>query len=353
MRAFFVRAFRTLLGIALFFAGYGLTCLGIRHFLPTDRVPIVSVKMDYWSQHADDFDVAFFGSSRTFRQIVPEIFEKDLAAAGMKVKVFNLGIDGMRPPEDTFYMEQAFSYRKTPIKIVIVECNPIRLVTRDEDKGTVRSVYWHDWPRLVSIFHKAFFFDNKKRKLGDRIRKVWFAWGPFQEHLEYWLWNNANAGRGHDALFKLLNVDQLPPFSKSDLGRRVDGYKPPADVELMDEQKTKFYNAKKAEVLAKPPKPDPGDLASLAEIRKKNRLVEKAGGKMFLVVPPVLSENNIALTEGNGIPPVFDFSDQQKYPELFDPLHRSDTGHTNYAGAVIYTHLIVQKMLPLLKPNSP
>ena len=344
---------KTVVYILLFLASYGLTCLGIRRLVPPLQVPIVSVKMEYWAEHADEYDAVFFGSSRTFRQVIPEIFEQDMAAAGIKTHAFNLGIDGMRPPEDTFYMEKALAYRTKPLKYVIVECNPIRLVVRDEDKGTARSVYWHDWPRIVSIFNKAFFPDSRKRRWGDRLHKVSFSWPHFEEHFEYWLWNNANAGRGHDLLFTLLNVDQLKPFSKSDLGRRRDGYKPPADIELMSAEKTAAYEKKRKEVLAKPLKPDPGDLASLEEFRRKNRLVEKMGGQMFLVIPPVLSENNIALKSGNGIPPVFDFSDQTQYPELYEPLHRSDTGHTNYAGAVIYTHLIVKKMLPLLKTKAP
>ncbi len=361
---------RAVLSVLLFLIGYSLTGFGLYRVLPPYQVPIVSPKMDWLAQHADDYDVLFVGSSRTFRQIVPEVFEADMAAAGHPVRAFNLGVDGMRPPEDTYLLEKALAMRTKPLKIVLVECNSIRFKQREDDRDSVRAVYWHDWTSLATIYRRALAPDGKKRRSLNRLNKLAEAVPDFYEHFVYWLWNNSNQGRGHELLFKGLGLHTHKPPPLSDLGERNDGYQTPSKVELMPPENWKKYEqtfakmqAKAAEEKAKAAaETDPKkkgkellgvDPASVEEVRRKVRLVEKAGGRVFLVVPPVVGDDPEFLKLMPGLPPVFDFSDPEKYPQLFEPKYRNDTGHTNFAGAKIYTHLIVSKLLPFLKPTAP
>src|SRR5688572_27502291 len=92
--------------ILIFVLALALMAWGIGKITPPPHISIVSAKVQWLQEHGDEYDVIFLGSSRTFRQIVPELFDRLMAAASHPVKTFNLGVDGMRPPEDTYVLEQ-------------------------------------------------------------------------------------------------------------------------------------------------------------------------------------------------------------------------------------------------------
>lgn len=344
---------RFLLNLALFFTSMWLGFQGIGALLPPYRVPTVTPKLEWMQEHGDEYDTLFLGTSRTFRQIIPEIFEQEMAAGGVPLRAFNLGVDGMRPPEDTYVLEKALALRTKPVRLVLVECNPIRLTQREDDRDSVRAVYWHDWTRMVTLYRRAFLSDTKKRNWKTRYRRISREWPDFKEHTKYWFWNNSNLGRGHEVLFDWLGLSIQKPLG-ADLGTRLDGFRPGRDGGITDPAQKADYEAKLAALLAKPPRPDLGDPVSREELRVKARLVEKAGGRMILVVPPVVGELNLTLTGDEQMPPILNFSNPKEYPELFLPENRADSGHTNAAGALLYTRLIVSKLIPLLKtPASP
>ena len=143
---------RAALNILAFLAAALLVATAIARVTPFPHIAIVTSKVAHFQTEGDDFDVLFLGSSRTYRQVIPEMFDRLMAEAGHPAKAYNLGIDGMRPPEDTYILEQALSKRTKPLRWVFVECSPIRLVMRPEDRGTLRATYWHDLKRtLVSL----------------------------------------------------------------------------------------------------------------------------------------------------------------------------------------------------------
>ena len=111
-----------------------------------------SERADWLREHGGgSFDTIFVGSSRTFHQIVPSIFDGEMAELGVPVRSFNLGTPGMKPPEDAYVMGRALRGRKAPLRFLVVECNPIHLDIQPEQRGTTRAVYWHDVPRLWAL----------------------------------------------------------------------------------------------------------------------------------------------------------------------------------------------------------
>jgi hypothetical protein len=347
-----VKALRNLL---LFAASFALVCVGIGQLLPPVQVPIVTPKLEWLAEHGDDYDVLLLGTSRTFRQIIPEMLDAELAAAGYPVRSFNLGIDGMRPPEDTYVLQKALAKRTKPLRFVLVECNAIRLVQRDEDRDTLRAVYWHDWARTVTLFRRAFLADPKKRRLSDRLRKFAEAWPDFSDHAAYWMWNNSNLGRGHELLTEWLSPEPPKPLSKADIGKAKDGFVPASVPDEMNPAQRAKYDRGLQSLIERSAKGsvlDEGDLVSQDELRAKQRLIERAGSKMILIIPPFIGERFFHPKPGSGLPSAIDFSSPHKYPELYLPEHRADAGHTNPAGSKIYTRLLARELLPLLKPTA-
>jgi hypothetical protein len=337
---------RVLANIVIFLIVFAAVAIGIGKVAPEPRVAIVSSKLAYMREHGDEYDAIFLGSSRTYRQVICEMFDEALTAAGHPVKAFNLGVDGMRPPEDTYVLERALRDRKKPVRWVFVECSPLRLVVRDEDRGTLRASYWHDWKRTLTLFRRAFLADEKKRKFRDRMKEIFREWPDFQEHAEYFLETFAHLGRGYMLLENQLLRGGQPPTTMWELGKRRDGYRPSDQPEQMPAGLRAVYEKQLAVMKARPPRLDDGDPISQQELREKQRLIEKAGGRMILVMPPYAAKRYFyPKPDGGQTPMVLDLSSLEKYPALYAPEHRSDSGHLNRAGSEIYTREIVRLLL--------
>lgn len=337
---------RFTLNAILFLLGFALTCGAIEMMLPPPKVPIVSVKLDYLASHAGEFDTLLLGSSRTFRQIIPEIFDAEMAAGGFPVRSFNLGIDGMRPPEDTYLLEKVLALRRKPLRFVVVECNALRLKPRPEDRDTVRVVYWHDWRRLVALYRNAFLSDPKKRSWRGRFEKIGETFPDFWEHARYFAQKSTSQGRAHEMLYEWISPVPIEPPPLWDLGARLDGYKPaPQSEQEMSAREQALYASDMAKMRDQSVRQYAGDPASQDEVAYKKQLIEAAGAKMILVIPPYLGERFFVPDPKSGVPPALNFANPESYPELFAPEHRADAGHTNTAGSRIFTRLVVKELL--------
>src|SRR5947207_2206779 len=69
----------------------------LSEFLPFSAVPIVREKFAYYAAHASDYDTLFIGTSRVYRGMMPEVFDRLTAEAGRPTHSFNFGVDGMFP----------------------------------------------------------------------------------------------------------------------------------------------------------------------------------------------------------------------------------------------------------------
>jgi hypothetical protein len=337
---------RATVNIVTFLLALALVSVVIGMITPTPNVPIVTTKVHWLQEHGDDFDVIFLGSSRTYRQVIPELFDQAMAAAGHPVTTFNLGIDGMRPPEDTYVLEQALQRRAKPLRWVFVECSPLRLTMRPEDRGTLRATYWHDAKRTATLFRRAFFADQKKRKWRDRLKQGARYWPDFADHAEYFFQNATHLGRGYVRFENLAFKGGQSEIDTWNLGKRRDGYRPSEHPEQMRPAELAVYEQQVTRMRAEPPRVDYGDWVSQEELREKQRIIERAGGKMILLMPPYTATRFFyPNAQRPDAPLLLDFSSVEKYPVLYAPENHSDSGHLNRAGSEIYTREIVRLLL--------
>lgn len=333
MRAFLLN----FIALIVSFIGVAAALPGI---LPERYIPTVTEKLTNYAASGDDYDVLVIGSSRTYRQIIPEFLDKAMAAGGKPVRTFNLGVDGMRPPEDTYLLEKALALRRKPLKYVIVECNNIRFELREEDANTVRAVYWHDWKRLSTLAAFAFLGDQKKRNIAERMKRHLDVFPEFWEHATYWFQNVTEFGRGNEllsaqvfnskVLMKPIGADGFhdSPVGPGLIGKELADYE--KRVETMRKTRPRF---------------DRSEWVSQAELAKKRRMIEQAGAKMILVVPPYPMNKRFLPDDPAAQAAVIDFSNPLEFPELYTPNHRLDEGHTNRVGSEIYTRHIAERLL--------
>jgi hypothetical protein len=323
--------------------GFIAVAMALAAALPPRHVPTVTEKLANYAVAGDEFDVLAIGSSRTYRQIIPSVFDEAAASAGKPVRLFNLGIDGMRPPEDTYVLEKALALRKKPLKIVLVECNNIRIDIREEDEGTVRAVHWHDGKRLLTIARLAFFSDAKKRNFAGRMKRRLEVVPEFWGHTEYWFENVTQLGRASELLSDYF-------FERKPVRNPIgpDGFKDSPVRSALSGGELARYQKDVDEMLKTPPRFDRSDWVSQAELEEKRRIIEKAGAKMVLIVPPYPMTKRFLPEDPAQQAGVLDFSNPATYSVLYEPKHRLDEGHTNRVGSEIYTRMIVEKILPLL-----
>ena len=331
---------RALLNIVAMVVGFIAVAAVLSKKTPPRYVPTVTEKLKRYASAGDDYDVLAIGSSRTYRQIIPKVFDAAMAAAGKPTRTFNLGIDGMRPPEDTYVLEKALALRRKPLKFVIVECNNIRFEVRDEDAGTVRAVHWHDWKRLSTLAQFAFYSDKKKRGFADTMKRRLDVFPEFWEHTGYWFENVTQLGRGNELLSARL-FDTKQPLKVIGSNGYTD---PPLRTDLSG-KKLADYEDDVESMRKTPPRAERSEWVSQAELAEKRRIIERAGAKMILVVPPYPMTKRFLPDGEKEQAAVLDFSNPLKVPELYTPEHRLDEGHTNRAGSEIYTRLIVEGIL--------
>ena len=323
--------------------GFAAVALALAAVLPARHVPTVSEKLARYAEAGDDYDVLVIGSSRSYRQVIPQVFDGVTAAAGKPTRMFNFGIDGMRPPEDTYVLEKALALRHKPLRLVIVECNNIRFEVRDEDTGTVRAVHWHDGKRLATMARLTFFSDKKKRNFADAMKRRLDAFPEFLEHAEYWFQNNSQFGRGNDLL-----AEQIFESKRVRNSIGLDGFKDSPTRKGLSGTELSRYEKDVAAMRKTQPVFDRSEWVSQAELAEKRRIIEKAGAKMVLIVPPYPMTKRFLPEDAAEQSGVLDFSNPNDYPDIYSAEHRLDEGHTNRAGSEIYTRLIAERIIPLL-----
>lgn len=332
-----------------FIAGFAAAAGTLSLLVAPPRVDIISAKLDWLASRPAEHDVLIVGSSR-MRQVIPEILDDDLAAAGHSINSFNLGADGMRPPEDGYVLEQALATRTAPLRLLIMEANRVALRIDDGDEGSDRLTYWHDTPRMATIWSRAWSHSiTNPPNAGKWISDTWRNVRHASVHAQYWVNNTVRAGHGSEwLLYEWFDLPEAPELWRG-IGAAGDGYVPPDDITPMDAGELYNYNRALTK-LRKFRKPDYMERASQNELKRYAKLARKHHARLVLVSPPGM---NVEIFQPE-IPPgsdtiYLDFSDPAKYPELFEPAVHINGGHLTYEGSRLFTHLIARELAAALK----
>jgi hypothetical protein len=339
---------RGLAAALAFTGGFALACAALAR-LVSPVAAGASDRADWLRERGAGFDTLFVGSSRTFRQLVPAVFDEEMAALGAPARSFNLGTPGMRPPEDSYVIERALRGREAPMRFFVVECNPLHLGVPPEDRGTTRAVYWLDGPRLEALWPRvwarpALMPEGRLSPavVGGHLLK-------FADHLGHWLWNVSRVGRGAELLEHVLFAGARGRPEKAVIGPAGDGFFPREYRESFHGEEVERYQAALAAAL-EADRVYYGDLASQAELARKTALAARYGARLVLLGPPIVGRVFTPLPGSGAL--FLDFSDPRRYPELFAVSHRNDGGHLNAAGAELYTRLVARRLAAALADRS-
>ena len=331
-----------------FCVGFAAVAAVFSHTVTQRHVRGVSARLKLWAARPE-FDTILIGSSRMNRQVIQRTLDAAMARDGFPIRSCNLSSDGMRPPEDGFVLDQALAARRAPLKLIIVEINPIELTVTETDADTDRVVYWHDTTRMQTLWSRAWAADLEGVfRLDKRITDTWRNLRHFAGHFRYWIWSGVRAGRGSDMLLAALNVDAAIVEDADEIGPNQDGAPGFRADDSMSVAETREYQTKLRKYAESRVRSTLGDHASQAELVRKATAARSRGARLVLVAPPAARERSLRpLKEVDAI--FLDYTDPQKYPALFLPEHRRDPGHLNEKGAEIYTRQLAEDLSAALR----
>jgi hypothetical protein len=324
----------------LFLMALFLTAAGVRRWLPFAPIEGIEGKLAWLAQNDATYDTLFIGSSRVFWHIIPREFDAAMAAAGQPTRSFNLGYSSVRPPEDSYVLEKALAGRKAPLRYVVVEADEVALEIRNEVAGTARLAYWHDLRRMRALISQALAEVGTDASWWANLDERRDAFRLLGAHLRPFLEWASNLGRGE----ALLSKAQAERDWDNLVGVRRDGFTEEKDDALSARE------AKRLRTELKKPDESPTIAfeASQDLFADMERRIAATGARMIVIVPPRTGTGRY-LPDPQRFPhlPVFDFSDQARYPELFEARHRYDSDHLNLTGAGVFTRLLAARLLAL------
>jgi len=196
---------RTLSVLILAALGFLLVNALVRSLIPLPAKWLRS-KVEFYEQHAEEYDVVFLGSSITLHGLIPEVFEQELAARGHEgIKVFNLGVGGMTNHETDEMLRRVLAVESERRRWIFYETpdwDPI-LYRRQIGDPPPRDVYWHSIGRTLAILRSLEMCqierpDPPKWKTGLKRR-----------YLRLLLHKTiASLGKGPEALSELAGLDE-------------------------------------------------------------------------------------------------------------------------------------------------
>jgi hypothetical protein len=315
----------------IFALALAATALGLRARLPERaNIPVVSKKLAAIAARGEAIDTLFFGTSRVFKQLDPQIFDARMAELGMKMSSYNLAADGMNFPETFYVLEHAL--KAVPnLKLVVFEIgsmqhgdNPIF------NEGSLRTYYWRDLPRTWTIIQSIW----RSPKAGTWREKA----NKIQHQFELMAPNVSNLGRGSEMLVGWLGLsgsivkDVVPASGYAPVDGRISA----GDLRAFRERmKTK-----------RPPGELP--LREDPELRERlNELVDRLRGRgvepCFLYLPAFRKDRpELPSNEGGRPVLVMDFDNPNEHPEFFREDHYCDTAHLNKTGSAIFTRKLTE-----------
>jgi len=342
----YLRLSRTLASAIAAVAGFAIVCVVDMRLLPAPDLPsVVREKIARLSTEGDQYDAIFLGSSRIQDHVMPALFDDLMARGGMRMKSFNFGISSLHAPEDDYVLDLILAQPHARLRWVFVEADFFQTdVTTDQD-GTLRGLYWHDFPRFALVCRRLSLATETGLK--HRLLDAWVRLRDFQKHAWLFCERSAGTGRGAEILETRLLMKGPAPMDWSSLGKSGDGWVAavPSSKDIAEKNSGRLGKFLKERTL-NPPERDEADSASQGILASLLAKIVRAGAIPVIVIPPRIRQVYFypepALARQF---PVIDLCSPTTYPELYREEFHVDRSHLNEKGAQLFTRALAGAFL--------
>jgi hypothetical protein len=311
--------------------------------------PQYTAQYNNYLKHRDTTNVVFIGSSRTYRQIDPEIIDSVLASN--HVNSYNLGAHATFIPEQ-FYLFDHFLQAQpdpSPVKHVYMELTGINAI-KLSNWFAPQSYYYLDWNMVKFVCNTHFSNKDLSPVLAFALSYPYIQ-GFIFKHIVPLQWMTSDAladnysgesGNGYYALDR--NLEQSP---SENLQSRRDEFL--SDTSVLVKREKKQVNRKVEQI------PEP----YLAKLHQMVDQARSKGIELYFIIPPKLKYySSLATMKTDPIwERVIDMGDYKENRDLYLARYNFDDGHFNSTGAAIYTARLAQAMsahftTPQVEPNA-
>jgi hypothetical protein len=314
---------------------------GLIHALLPPMIPKgVAAKLEFFSAHKNEFDTLFVGTSHFYYGVSPKIFDETTRAAGLPTRTFNFGIDGMHPPENFYVLEQILKSRPQNLKWVFIEMGEIETKLKENELGTERLLYWHDWRRTLVAIRKTL-NPRDGLKWYDNVSRIWTARRVLALHLGLFAKRFANVGRAAD-WSRTSNNDG----AKLELGPAGDGYRI-AGSAMLPERAAIFQETLAGELRNAGPRTV--DRYTDTAYREAATRVRELRSTPIFVSTPVIFQSVLQFRTAPPPGVVLSFNDARAYPAFYDSAVRIDDGHLTKEGAEGFTRVLAEQFVRYAK----
>jgi hypothetical protein len=298
----------------------------------------VRAKLEVYKEHHEEYNAVFFGSSRTYNQVDPAIFDEVVGTNS-----FNLGYSAVQPFRIFDYIATVAEL-KPDLEYVFVELSPLprlydkfkesqHLHALDKDRYLIAldGFAKNDLPTRVRLESTKDYTNLLAYKyIGFNSAKRWRAVLDIYEPQERFIDRQPYATAGFFPTDSVKN-DNSPMQQRQRYFQK--------HPELMN----KYDHSTQLEHLTK-------EREQLVDEWKKLQNLFSEDTEIVLLIPPRNPEDAIVqianlnyFLQKEGMT-VFDFSDSDDYPELFKIENSNDEVHLNLKGSQLYTRLIAEKI---------
>jgi hypothetical protein len=315
-------------GAAIFAGGLGFAgAVFALHLLIPPVVTLREAKLAAFDQERDQYRLLFLGTSIVHRQIIPELFDRELSARGVAMRSFNLGLMGADAGEVYQVLEQVL--RRPPARLAYLVIDGRMAEPNPENLDTWRYLSWHTPSATAADIRSLWRSDlspgPKLAAVGSDVqafaRMMLLVGGAWR------LWRNANPAafvgpRGYYPLDWYPNGAPLHQRFLSSLDA---------------------YREHLARIAAVPPIPDASSYSRVV-LAAMLDLARRHGLRVVVILAPLPEPARLFAVDA----PTVSFRDQRQYPQLYAVENHFDELHLNARGAQVYTRLVAERLLPLL-----
>jgi len=314
--------------------------------IPKPALPyVVREKIAHLHDHGNEYDAVFLGSSRIQNHVMPQVFDALVSERGIPMHSFNFGISAMHTPEDDYLLDLILAQPHGRLRWVFVEIDFFDGAIRRDENGTLRGLYWHDWPRLCSVFLDL--FTGTGGSVFRRLRTIRENIPVFFDHAKLFFQRAVNLGRGADLAQRWLFKIPDSALDVNTLGEGKDGWLPAEPLPTKSQENlSASWRASLRQRVTEPPKKDPGDAGTTSSLSAKLKKITAAGATPVWVIPARVRQYYFyperTLAERA---PIIDLCDPHLYPDLYREELHVDTSHLNATGARIFTRILAERFL--------
>ena len=295
-----------------------------------------------------DENVYFFGSSRIYRQIDPDIF--DALTTDKSLKSYNLGSKGTFAPQ-SYYLYRNFlkSELSNTTKYAFLELTDI-FPSAKRNLGADRSSYWQNWKDYGFILksvstNKSYSLKNKVGIISTHSVSFFLKLFQFKQYKSIFIDDTSSESQVGSYIEKngFQSLDDELSIEKDSL-----------QIKTLLKRKAGVENGKFKKNMALAKKAFEGNAQiDTVQLEAINALIKSSRDKsihLIFVFPPFRPSSNLDILYKNiDDKHKIEAANPNDYPSLFKKDNFFDEGHLNKKGAQLHTAIIADKFNKLLE----